>query len=256
VCSVLTVHSTGVRGRIQCSQSTAEALTIAGKEHWVRPREDVVTAKGKGIMKTFWVVPNSKAHSQSASSDSTGRSEFEDLEIDTEMRAQGLLKREREIDWVTVLLSDCIRQIVAKQKITGQQKTTPQLFDKTTGHIPMDDIVEAFRLPETTFKTREMEERAKTIKIPEKIHGLLRQYVSVVSTDDVADVLLYKCHFTNYCFHSYQIASAYNNHAFHNFAHACHVVSLYVLPAQNTVNAVQIYFTNGCCCCLLTSTRL
>jgi class 3 adenylate cyclase len=49
------MESTGVRGRIQLSQSTADALLVAGKERWIKPREETVTAKGKGIMQTYWL---------------------------------------------------------------------------------------------------------------------------------------------------------------------------------------------------------
>ena len=45
------------KNRIQCSKATAELLISAGKEHWVRPREDLVQAKGKGDVQTYWVSP-------------------------------------------------------------------------------------------------------------------------------------------------------------------------------------------------------
>lgn len=54
------MESTGVKGRIQCSQSTAESLAIAGKEHWVRAREDTVTAKGKGVLKVRLIIITKK----------------------------------------------------------------------------------------------------------------------------------------------------------------------------------------------------
>jgi hypothetical protein len=44
-------------GRIHCSQATADQLTIAGKEHWLVKREDLIKAKGKGTMQTYWVDP-------------------------------------------------------------------------------------------------------------------------------------------------------------------------------------------------------
>ena len=41
------MESTGKSGKIQCSQSTAQALMRSGKDHWIVPREDIVSAKGK-----------------------------------------------------------------------------------------------------------------------------------------------------------------------------------------------------------------
>jgi hypothetical protein len=44
-----------------------------GKEHWLIPREDEVKAKGKGILKTFWLnIQNDKAASVTSGS-LTGR---------------------------------------------------------------------------------------------------------------------------------------------------------------------------------------
>ena len=41
------IESTGQRGRIHLSQETADLIMAAQKAHWVQPREDRVTAKGK-----------------------------------------------------------------------------------------------------------------------------------------------------------------------------------------------------------------
>ena len=50
------LSSTGTRDRIQLSNATASLLREAGKEHWIEPREEVVNAKGKGLVNTFWVT--------------------------------------------------------------------------------------------------------------------------------------------------------------------------------------------------------
>ena len=39
------MESNGQKGRIQVSQSTADLLIAAGKQHWVEPREDKIQAK-------------------------------------------------------------------------------------------------------------------------------------------------------------------------------------------------------------------
>jgi hypothetical protein len=49
------MESNGQKGRIQVSQTTADLLIAAGKERWLTAREDLVDAKGKGKMQTFWV---------------------------------------------------------------------------------------------------------------------------------------------------------------------------------------------------------
>jgi hypothetical protein len=68
------MESTGQRNRIQASQLTAELLIAAGKENWVHPRDDLVNAKGKGNVQTYWVVPRSNSNSNSGSVKSSGDS--------------------------------------------------------------------------------------------------------------------------------------------------------------------------------------
>ena len=46
------MESTGERNRIQVSQSTADLLIQAGKAYWVKPRADLMKAKGKGQIRT------------------------------------------------------------------------------------------------------------------------------------------------------------------------------------------------------------
>ena len=62
------MESNGQRDRIHVSQSTADLLIKAGKADWVSPREELVKAKGKGLMQTFWVKPRSKEFTATDSS--------------------------------------------------------------------------------------------------------------------------------------------------------------------------------------------
>jgi class 3 adenylate cyclase len=47
------MESNGMKGKIHCSQTTADALITAGKTQWLTSREDKITAKGKGEMQTY-----------------------------------------------------------------------------------------------------------------------------------------------------------------------------------------------------------
>lgn len=49
------MESTGVPGKIQCSQATADLLLVAGKSDWIMARKGLVEAKGKGEMQTYWI---------------------------------------------------------------------------------------------------------------------------------------------------------------------------------------------------------
>ena len=53
------MESTSKPGLIQVSQATAHYLIAKGKQHWLQPRSDLVNAKGKGVLQTYYVTPGS-----------------------------------------------------------------------------------------------------------------------------------------------------------------------------------------------------
>jgi hypothetical protein len=53
------MENTGKNGNIQISPTTADLLEEAGKSAWSTPREDLITAKGKGHIQTYWVAAQS-----------------------------------------------------------------------------------------------------------------------------------------------------------------------------------------------------
>ena len=53
------MESTGVKGKIQVSESTAALLRKSKKAHWLKPRQDLIQVKGKGMMQTFFLDPQS-----------------------------------------------------------------------------------------------------------------------------------------------------------------------------------------------------
>lgn len=63
------MESNGQKGRIQVSQSTADCLVAAGKNKWLTSREDLVEAKGKGKMQTYWVTVGAEKSLRTSSTD-------------------------------------------------------------------------------------------------------------------------------------------------------------------------------------------
>lgn len=112
------MESTGERGRIQLSKSTAELLIAAGKEHWLRPREEPVTVKGKGVMHTFWLETTGVRANLSGSDKDMLEAENDPstkVNSSAEMvHSPGFsLKQEsRLIGWMTEVLLDYVKQIV------------------------------------------------------------------------------------------------------------------------------------------------
>jgi len=71
------MESNGQPNKIHVSQSTADLLIAAGKGFWITKRGDLVEAKGKGKMQTYWVEPTSSGTgsvgTSSGQSSSAGR---------------------------------------------------------------------------------------------------------------------------------------------------------------------------------------
>jgi class 3 adenylate cyclase len=51
------MESNGTPNRIHISQTTADLLIKAGKGQWLTKRDELIEAKGKGKMQTYWVEP-------------------------------------------------------------------------------------------------------------------------------------------------------------------------------------------------------
>lgn len=62
------MESTGQSNKIQVSQETADLLIAAGKLSWLTAREELVSAKGKGQLQTYW-LERSRSRSISSYSD-------------------------------------------------------------------------------------------------------------------------------------------------------------------------------------------
>jgi len=52
------MESNGQANRIHVSEATAKCIRESGKGHWLTQREDLIEAKGKGTLQTYFVEPN------------------------------------------------------------------------------------------------------------------------------------------------------------------------------------------------------
>ena len=98
------MESTGCPNKIQASRSTAELLIAAGKTSWVKPREHLVEAKGKGKMQTYWIEPKLMGITANATSDLSDPSS-EDVMVE---KTRGL------VDWNTDVLAQPLKQVLAR----------------------------------------------------------------------------------------------------------------------------------------------
>lgn len=72
------MESTSKKNFIQVSQETAKLLMRSKKGHWLKEREDVVKAKGKGELQTYWLKadPESDTASEFEKNEGVSTSDF------------------------------------------------------------------------------------------------------------------------------------------------------------------------------------
>ena len=180
------MESCGKPGKIQCSQSTAEILMRSGKEHWLEARTDLVSAKGKGMLRTYFITPFvDKTYSADSRTPYSEEEDEDVLKIDFSGKlADELLRRQREVEWVSELIRDSVRDIVAQREIKkgkGAKFAEPLPNHRSRNRTPLDEVVDVIEMPAYNSKAANAKAEAFAIKIPERVSGLIREYVSIVS---------------------------------------------------------------------------
>jgi class 3 adenylate cyclase len=193
------MESTGMRGRIQVSSTTAEALKNDNKGSWLTQRSDNVVAKGKGVMSTYWLAL--KKAGQSLSSDE----EFAELDnkgLSRSSRSSSVMdqKEARVVDWVCEILVKQIKKVVIVHQRCpfASQSNRDMKFQVQDGKICLDEVQDAIRTPDFNPDVAEATLDHDLIQVPEAITNDIRDYVAMIAAS-------YKCN------------------TFHNFEHACHV---------------------------------
>jgi hypothetical protein len=166
------MESNGARNRIHLSQETTSLLEAAGKL-WTRPREDLVRAKGKGELQTFWLeLSNEARRSRNGSTASSGggsksasASDLEDVNAVLTPRTKKAKvtqnreleeKKERLVQWNTDVFCRLLKQVIARNRaadkaaITKARKedSSMELMGKQAGATVIDEVVEIITLPE------------------------------------------------------------------------------------------------------------
>ena len=195
------MESTGQRGKIHISKQTADLIAADGKSQWVKPRDKLVQAKGKGELQTFWLeLKAGSVMSDPTTVDSMpetdGSSEApQDIGAMLDSRSNKESKAERLVSWQCDVLSQYLKKIVAARD--PRVKKDP--FMKTEGLVPgntvLDEVQEIITLPQQVVS---QEDDLKSVQLEEKVQSQLRAFVS-------------------------KIGSMYHENSFHSFEHASHV---------------------------------
>ena len=209
------MESTGQGGRIHMSQDSANLLIDAGKGHWIEKRADKVVAKGKGEMQTYWLTKTGGPGSTMTGTESL--SEGSARPIDTSMISTNTrtssprssadehlnsAKSRRLVQWNVQRLGDLLKLIAASRAVDEGSEAEESNGTRETEHtygtgIPMDEVKEVIDLPR--HKTTVREEQMDGLKLEPEVKSQLNEFVTV-------------------------IASMYDQHSFHCFEHASHVM--------------------------------
>mmetsp|Transcript_1718 Transcript_1718/g.4427 ORF Transcript_1718/g.4427 Transcript_1718/m.4427 type:complete len:967 (-) Transcript_1718:770-3670(-) len=189
------MESTGEPNKIQVSQQTADLLISAGRESWLTAREELVSAKGKGQLKTYWLARR-KNSLNSATSD-VG-SDLGDSPASYQV-ASYIPKIQRLIDWNVSIFTVFLEEIVALRHSTleGSSKTEDIKLVNGEHKYIRDEVVETIPMPDYTSNPIRS---TRSFIIDPKVIKQLRDYIT-------------------------QIADFYHaENNFHNFEHASHVI--------------------------------
>jgi class 3 adenylate cyclase len=205
------MESTGTRSRIQVSETTAALIKAAGKAHWVKPRNELVMAKGKGKMQTYWIEPKAGGGHADRSHHSSDNGSFSEEASVTSLFSNSINddKIERLIEWNTDILARLVKHITARHKIMKSVKPNKNKANKAesisgSSHgggemMVLDEVKEIIEMPDFDARNyKKQENNPDLIELDPEVVSQLRDYVVT-------------------------IALQYHNNPFHNFDHASHV---------------------------------
>jgi class 3 adenylate cyclase len=209
------IESTGQRSKIHLSLETAELLKKAKKEHWLTVREDAVFAKGKGLLKTYWLDITSNTNQPegvaggnnaglglSIPGSNTTKSSTADARVNALKEENHNKRMERLITWSVEVFARLLKLVVAKRQAQGRAQNAGMLDYKqipATGDL-LEEVKDVVAMPEVN-DVDDFERRvdSDSIDLDPQVERELDEYISV-------------------------IAELYHRNPFHNFEHAGHVL--------------------------------
>lgn len=191
------MESTGKTNQIQVSEATADLIKASRKSHWIRKREELVEARGKGHIQTYWVKQNKTSSDKSDSFRADSLAVNTSDTINPTGRKTGV--RKSLIEWQIELLSRLLKQIVYHRELKGTSKSEHFATVNYNKGLPRDEIAEKISMPAFAPAASKRDNiDIDSIELPVSV---------VLQLEDLAT----------------SIAQLYHENAFHNYEHACHV---------------------------------
>jgi hypothetical protein len=200
----------GIQGHIQISQDTATLLIDAGKEHWLKERENKIVVKGKGELQTYFLQIDSglqSSNSSTASALSSGNGSTEDVAVPD--IAEVLERRNRVAEWTVEVMTKQLKTIVILRTTQDVQPDSKEVMKE----------LERNSLSQKLDNKTVIAEVAECIKLPD--YNAKKKHVSKSHVSDISLDLAVGEELRSYV---QTIASLYVDNPFHNFDHANHVV--------------------------------
>ena len=222
------METTSDAGCIHISAATADALTEAGHKRWLKPREETVFVKGKGDMRTYFLktidtpmvleryksIRTIETCSVIAEEESTSDTMAETEEtipdvvlLDQDEDFDIMSKSDRLVEWNVEVLGYLLKQILVarpedlrdvKTSVLTEFEDSNQYGVECSQKTVLDEFKEIIELPIIDDLDIMRREHPNSIILKPIVVEQLRDLIQ-------------------------NIASMYNEHAFHNFEHASHV---------------------------------
>lgn len=240
------MESNGERNRIHASQETVDYLRAAGKAHWAKPREEMIVAKGKGKLQTYWIEGRGQTTSVKSGSmeDTDQNTELDEKEVlgpkklhdekklldsnkegerqrvqrtsrksmkehVSESKPKQLFtdKVERLVTWNADVLKRLLKQIIARRN--AEIEAGGRTAEAENPELKLETAVEGSIV---------LDEVREIIKLPRFDARAAKQQVNPNKIELSSEVTMQ--------LHDYVtvIATLYRDNPFHNFEHASHVI--------------------------------
>ena len=230
------MESNGAANRIHCSEQTARLLVDAGKEHWVKMRDEMVYMKGKGSVATYWVMPRTGPSFVDDCSDiesdlmfnsecDDALSEISSVDMQSPFWADTKVvnelsiessRQQRLVEWNIAMMAGYLKQIAA-QRIDASRALKNaskgignKISNVTSRYSNTPDQHVTLRLKEGSSALEEITESINLPHFDERIHGMANKTrPERIELDPLVQSEL-KDYVTT-------IASMYRSNSFHNF---------------------------------------
>jgi Adenylate and Guanylate cyclase catalytic domain len=190
------IESSGKRERVHLSEQTAMQLIKHGKEDWIVRREDMIEAKGKGKLVTFWLTLTGHARGPGSvasdlGSEKTGNinrggdcGDEWNVEMPVSKPSEANQRNERLVEWNSEILLELLHRVVARRAAlqgAGAPATLHQLVEVAqsigNGLIVVEEVVEVIDMPEYVC-TR----GSPDVELSEVVVDQLREFVGKVAS--------------------------------------------------------------------------